>query len=666
MSRALIRGAVCQSCRHEVLRSFLAVSGVPMPRYSYSTRLTLSSRAFSAAAPLRSDRPPVSNPPDITLSPVVETAPENEDTEPVASNVPWYLREEAPIRESRPIIGDHIPELPENSPEMLQVLLEYSYKDLGLDDLKLFDLRHLDIPAALGANVIMIVGTARSVKHLNVSADRLCRWLRKTYKLSPHADGLLGRNELKIKLRRKAKRARAASHAGTMIDEKDDGITTGWICVNAGIVDKGSSQTQLSDVGFEGFGQLDLGTSVVVQIFTEEKRADVDLDGLWQGTLDRAERSRLRHESEAASATDSPSASFSAGGMSTPGGQRRGFHTGRQTKMDSNQEGTEVEMSTDYLIGKLAALPHSDARIELGAGPEDQDSTLFLKQLYASLPPDAPSKTTNLTKLRLSLIAVSRQHPGYSKELLVNTLNDILSVDDKVPDELGFDTVAALLTPRLEDTKSQEATQFLPDADVELALQVLERLSVRGVPILTMRLFNMLYDVAALAPEPSISTEKAQRTVEHRQQLLTRLSKIVPAAQVSFDEAEARKLMFNQFRYQDIDGFWRLWRMFPLKNASRTQADYIKMFELHAELGDERRARDCLSTWVPMMSRETTPIILQGPIISAIKNCIMVADPEIRYREEDGSRNYFTALWAQCNRAIEQAEEMMEEPASCV
>ncbi|KAJ6021126.1 ATPase synthesis protein 25 [Penicillium herquei] len=637
-----------------------------MPRYSYSTRLTLNSRAFSAVAPLRSDRPPVSNPPDIILSPVVETAPETEENEPAASNVPWYLREGAPIRETRPIIGDHIPELPENSPEMLQVLLEYSYKDLGLDDLKLFDLRHLDIPAALGANVIMIVGTARSVKHLNVSADRLCRWLRKTYKLSPHADGLLGRNELKIKLRRKAKRARAASHAGTMIDEKDDGITTGWICVNAGIVDKGS-QTQLSDVGFEGFGQLDLGTSVVVQMFTEEKRADVDLDGLWQGTLDRAERSRLRHESEAAPTADSSSFTFSAGGMSTPGGQRRGLHTGRQINVGSNQDDSNgLEMSMDHLMETLAALPHENARIQLGAGPEDQDSTLFLKQWYASLPADATSKTTSLMRLRLSIIAVSRQHPGYSKGFLVNALNDVLSVDDKVPDELGFDTVAALLTPRLEEKPSKEPTQFLPDADVELALQVLERLSVRGVPILTMRVFNMLYDVAALAPEPSTSTEKAQRTMEHRKQLLNRLSKIVSAAQVSFDEVQARKLMFNQLRYQDLDGFWRLWRMFPLQKASRTQADYMEMFQLHAELGDERRARDCLSTWVPMMSRETIPIILQGPIVSAIMECILVADPEIKYRDEDGSRNYFTALWAQCQRALEQAEEMMEETVSHV
>ena len=75
-----------------------------------------------------------------------------------------------------------------------------------------------------------------------VAADRLCRWLRTEHKLSPYADGLLGRNELKLKMRRKAKRARLMSAVGAKATAEtsiDDGIRTGWVCVNVGRVEGG-------------------------------------------------------------------------------------------------------------------------------------------------------------------------------------------------------------------------------------------------------------------------------------------------------------------------------------------------------------------------------------------------------------------------------------------
>lgn len=190
----------------------------------------------------------------------------------------------------------------------------------------------------------MIIGTARSVKHLNVSADRFCRWTRKEYKLRPFADGLLGRNELKLKLRRKARRMKLAQSVGNTTAMKeggyDDGITTGWVCVNLGDVSnavsssieeegetrserdrgvqqvasesepvEGQQQQQLSQEMLEkarrkaqetplegedeyrnpndgpetyvGFGSRTDSPRIVVQMFTEEKRTEMDLEGLW-------------------------------------------------------------------------------------------------------------------------------------------------------------------------------------------------------------------------------------------------------------------------------------------------------------------------------------------------------------------------------------------------
>lgn len=648
-----------------------------MPRHTYALRPTVTTRAFCAVSPLRSDRPPIAQHPEITLSTPGENGDKPENDAPASSHVPWYLQEEPPATETRPVPGDHIPEIPENSPEMLPVLLEYTYKDLGLDNLKLFDLRGLEIPAALGANVIMIIGTARSVKHLNVSADRLCRWLRSKYKLAPHADGLLGRNELKIKLRRKAKRARAAANAGAMIDEKDDGITTGWICVNAGVVDKDAARTELSEAGFEGFGQVDAGTSVVVQIFTEEKRAEIDLESLWQGTLDRAERKRLQDESaEAASPNGSPSSTGIKSPFSTPGGQRRAVHTARQTvnsserygKLDSGASLNASSaapnalgngMSTESLLKMLVELPHDSARSELGTGPEDQSSTLFLQLLYASLPPDFSQQERAILRLKLFSIAITRQHTQYSKEALFQAFNDCLYHGYEVSDELAFDIVATLLAPRL----AEDSTTYLPEEDIDLALQVLDRLSLRGVLILNFKVFNMLYQVADTPERPIseqvLSDETTQTTsgkkwTKSQRLMLNRISKIVAAADAPFDADEARRLMATQFRCEDYDGYWRLWHQLPLKGSRRTRDDYAQLFQLHADLGEERRARDCLSMWVPMMSREQVPIVLQGEIVTSLMHCLLVADPDIQNRAQDGSPSYFLEVWTQCQRALER------------
>lgn len=687
MNRALLQGAVCYSCRREVLRSFVRVSGLSIPRYTHAFRPATASRAFSAAGTPRSDQPPVSRRPDITFATPEDDIVEAEKDAPSKSHVPWYLQEESLVAEDRPVSADHLPKIPENSPVILPALLEYTYKDLGVDDLKLFDLRTLEIPAALGANVIMIIGTARSVKHLNVSADRLCRWLRSNYKLSPYADGLLGRNELKIKLRRKAKRARAAAHAGTMVDEKDDGITTGWICVNLGIVDKSAAGAELSEAGFEGFGQLDTGTSVVVQMLTEEKRADINLDGLWQGTIDRAEKKRLQEESaEAPPVTEVPFSASKDSPFSGPGGQRRGLHTSprivdpitepvdtdlsaRTAAKSSASHASGGGMNTESLLKMLVGLPLESARRELGTGPEDRSSTLFLQLLYASFPPELSDEDMTAMRLRLSSIAISRQHPQYSKEALFNLFNDFLRDGHDISDELAFDTVAALLAPRVAKNRAQNSASYLPEEDIDLALQVLDRLNLRGVPILNYKVFNMLYRVLDTTPQPEPQPESTNKTSQAngRQKwtkaqhlMFSRLSKIVAAAEVPFDAEEARKLMATQFRCGDYDGYWRLWHQLPLRGSHRTRDDYVRLFQLHADLGDERRARDCLSIWVPMMSREHTPIVLQGAIVTSLMRCLQVAVPDVKDRAEDHAKDhspgYFVDVWTQCQRALERED----------
>ena len=137
----------------------------------------------------------------------------------------------------------------------------------------------------------MIFATARSEKHLHVSADRFCRYLRREHGLRANAAGLLGRNELKIKLRRKAKRMRMFANMGGPMPEGnlDDGIRTGWICCTIGKIEAHPLDTSVPEEHqideFVGFRDTQPGVNVVVQMFTEEKRFETDLETLWGGVL---------------------------------------------------------------------------------------------------------------------------------------------------------------------------------------------------------------------------------------------------------------------------------------------------------------------------------------------------------------------------------------------
>ena len=175
---------------------------------------------------------------------------------------------------------------------MMEPLLKFTSDECGLDDLSLLDLREMDPPPALGPNLIMLFGTARSERHLHVSADRLVRWLRGRG-ISAQADGLMGRNELKIKLRRIARKAKLLGNSG-VARGGDDGITTGWICVNLGSVEGSHKETVMTDEQGRptGFGVPQTGTTIVVQMLTGPRREEQDMESLWKGMLKGSLRKR--------------------------------------------------------------------------------------------------------------------------------------------------------------------------------------------------------------------------------------------------------------------------------------------------------------------------------------------------------------------------------------
>ncbi|KAK4125648.1 hypothetical protein N657DRAFT_654250 [Parathielavia appendiculata] len=292
-SASTLRAVRCSTCSASTLRLFIGNFADVQGRES----VTISkSRRFAptAAAAFSTFRPT----PRWFGSPALEESAKQQrddddqdadaSSQTTSSDVPWYLQVEPPrhptlIHEPAPL-----PEVPDGAPKLMEPLLKYVADELGLDDLSLLDLREMDPPPALGPDLLMLFGTARSERHLHVSADRLVRWLRGRG-IAATADGLLGRNELKIKLRRLARKAKLLGNSGVMRGG-DDGISTGWVCVNLGLVGGSHQEVEMVDEQGRqmGFGVPRTGSTIVVQLLTEPRRDDLDLESFWRDMLQKS------------------------------------------------------------------------------------------------------------------------------------------------------------------------------------------------------------------------------------------------------------------------------------------------------------------------------------------------------------------------------------------
>ncbi|KAL4931938.1 uncharacterized protein BDV17DRAFT_301513 [Aspergillus undulatus] len=669
MHRTILRAP--RRCQ-EIARAVPFISS-PSARYTFLSHARL--RTLTSSSHLSTDHPPSSS---ISFdSPQAEEkeAKTPQPTPNPSQHVPWYLQDESAVPATAEVTSrDKLPELPENPPKILPELLGYIFKDLGLDELKLLDLRQLETPAALGANVIMIVGTARSVKHLNVSADRLCRWLRSNYKLSPYADGLLGRNELKIKLRRKARRARVASRTGTMFDDKDDGITTGWICVNAGVVEKETVSEQV-DSAFEGFGPLVNGIRVVVQMFTEEKRAELDLETLWEGRITRAQREKEKYSDVAmdapeevrlhnspclsSSPSDSHSSYVARSPVIPPLEQRRQFHSrgGFQARswhhfatrrlmsqtraLTAPAPGANAFSSPAApLLQYITNLPEDRIKSSLGDNPEDPDSTDYLRIFHDALS-RSPMDLAALAHLELMCFAHAKGFPLFSREAVHKAFMGCCISASEIPERINTQVLNILLAPRTSD--EYEGDEWYTESDREIALSVLDQLILRGRNFMNLGMFTRLYNLAALPTGPGDPDDEL--TYAERGAHVLRMIDILD---IPFEPLAARRLMLSLVRNGDYDSFWKWWRSLPLKGSGRDYEDYVMLFRMFVEQGDGRQARDCIATWVPMMQREDPPVPIEGELVELVMDCLRLAEPDVEHKVEEGRQNSYAKLWREC------------------
>ncbi|KAK2753270.1 ATPase synthesis protein 25 mitochondrial [Arachnomyces sp. PD_36] len=714
MSGALLRSPWCRACRNNLFQSLAVFSGVPVQTVALPSRTTFAQhprKSFSVLLPRLSDQIPSGSQPNSEAA-APENESKNEDSSAVApeEHVPWYLQVETPDLPQTPQAArQDLPPLPDNPPPILEDVLQHISVDIGLDDLVLYDLRKLDPPPALGANLIMIIGTARSVKHLNVSADRLCRWLRSKYKLQPDADGLLGRNELKIKLRRKARRAKLASAAGNSLDNHDDGITTGWICVNAGVVEDTHSEApkKQQDKNFVGFGEAVQGTRIVVQMLTEEKRADIDLEGLWSTAIDRKSRRDAKlsgtqsdapldevgaaHDNKAVSSSDRDLRGTHRLRNSIDQGQRRSMHTcGRLQGPDStlrsdisipnikpSQPNSRIagksESSTTSvpqastiapLFQYLSDLPEDEAIQQLGRGPNDHNSTQFLDIFYKTLTQTDESGFA-LNELELIRRAVALHHPAYTKHHLFEHFNECLISGYDLSEHQMWQIMDTLLLPQPQNADRNSPILRIPESDVNLALKVLDHMSLRGMNILTGRIISSLYRASSFQvpvhsqnrvsgkKSPQIDPREAQ-LVRNRQQ---KLERTLEGPNTRWEADDFINLLRGRSNQGDYQSYMDIWGKIALLGIPRTEKLYTFFFKAHAEQGNQRICLDILSLWPAMMERESPRVPLRGELAKTVMACILVADPDITQNAEENPGAELPSLWKRCLESLKPEKQ---------
>ncbi|KAK7538649.1 uncharacterized protein J3D65DRAFT_339385 [Phyllosticta citribraziliensis] len=722
-SRALTARFGCNGCRANVLRSFASLPALEWsPKDALSRSLLRSQRhqrTFNAYAARFSDNVPQESQKEISPEPL---DPESNDPD---SSVPWYLQVDSPqkaVSESPLAQRQKLPELPEHPPPMLETLLEHASVDLGLDDLSLLDLRELDPPPALGANLIMLFGTARSERHLHVAADRLCRWLRSQYKLRAHADGLLGRNELKLRLRRKAKKMRMLANAGASPTSlaADDGIRTDWICVNAGSVEAAPSAPSPlpRQESFIGFREEVRGVTIVFQMFTEEKRVELDLEGLWNGVLktDRRVKEALQAgdvvEEELPNPEHNPNGAVTTDRVpmtppSSAASQSRGFHTlckprnsgtnpysrvGTCSRADDQVRIWRKSMSTlgpgPGSVGKLE--PPTFTSDDSGVSPTSNlENKRNLKRMLEELRSMSLEKqklvfSKDITPLseNLSLfleeffrhVPLARLDRGYCRSLF-HMYATALSVgrEDAIGHMLnllremqtsGFPVSEGLLVAALRELGKPDdnVSGLTRKARINALVRILSIKEQTVDPGFTEEVFVALHQAFSVpfskASDSSQSDKKLRRRADRDQATRSSLLQIVERTSLDLQIDTFFLLLETYAQLGDAERLIHVWRTIPLYMLPRSADMYAFFLNAMAKTGTQVQCIESLRECMVQREFEDPPVALGGEVARAAQRCILRIDENLhRKLEKDNRPRYTHNEWVRLWNACEPAQK---------
>ncbi|KAI0868918.1 hypothetical protein GGS24DRAFT_480571 [Hypoxylon argillaceum] len=669
VARPALSAASCSQCRSLVLNLFTSstLRSVPVARPS----LSYTRAHIVGALPLRrfSSLPKPTNPAlDAEHGEhgesvrVVEDEQENNDenddgenetvTGNSLANVPWYLQVEPPTHMA-PLEPPPLPEIPPDAPPLIRSLLEYASEQMGLDALSLLDLRKLDPAPALGPNLFMLFGTARSERHLSVSAGRLVRWLRAKHRVHADADGLLGPNERKIKLRRRARRAKLLGTMGT--DDADDGIRTGWVCVNLGTIDRGGAESVVvaEDGRVSGFGISHVGSTIVFQIMTEGRRAEMGLETLWTRSLARAlspsvnsdsgnkdqepiSRSRSEknlHPVEKAMMANlhrpsgfPPSSRGGQSSRSSPPNQAR-FYSAQQPLMSSTEDVDPLSTSSpeglahvltydaqqkqrllELLRVQLDEMDAGSARAALGESNNGSQQTPFTELMQLAMDTLPPSRTWEYR------LAVQYKASVSGLPKAVRSLDNVRLLTE----ELQIYGIKATRNQYLQLLSCVLQVKEQHPAVTNLALDIINTMQQRNESIMANDLIVTIIEGAS----------KGSGGGPWFRELIARLEQLLFQPDFPYmGEKLVMRLMTAYAHRMNWNGVWNAWGI-PARNLRARSADmYIHIYQLAAATLSPKLCMQVLRRCVPDSGSEDPPVHGDREASRAALGCVQIADP---------------------------------------
>ncbi|KAG5813043.1 hypothetical protein H9Q74_006345 [Fusarium xylarioides] len=576
LTRPAAAALSCRHCQSAIIRAVVsrpATSSFRSLPQTASRRLPLATRFYSDVKVHetiieKESSSPV--PPSDALNSELEATEEAEDPE----DVPWFLEVEPP-RHPQNQHAVQLPKIPEGAPEVLEPMVKYIFEDMGLDEISMLDMRDLDPPAALGPNLIMLFATARSERHLHISSGRFVRWLRKNHNISARADGLIGPGELRTKLRRLRKKAKLMGTNTAIIPGGDNGISTGWVCVNfSSNSDNIDEAAKVDDSGrFSGFGAPQTGTTVVIQCMTESRRAELDLESLWQTVLKKS----LRENKQA-----------------------------RGEKINSPEE-------LDELLASKVQLPKSESAQQWQAL---QKASQQQRRAY----------TTSARRLSPEPSHIAHTSPAVPDELVglqdhsEQTTPDLEQVRKRFEhiQLVGLPLDQSQIYQFVHDAMMAPASEPASGSRLTLVDQILLTAEERGMIIWTDKMFFTLIEGGLSSPsfgQPQLA--RAQKNLET----------LMVQKDCHFNNNQTSRLLSAYAKRGDWPRFWDTFRRPSLFKKVRNSNVYKTVYKEMARTNNQVFCIENLQWVYDEMINEPQPLPIIGPLYGSLKACIRVADP---------------------------------------